>query len=312
MSDWLTKLQATVEPIVPEKVANRLLLVDGDAMAYSCSGNADCSAGQARQNMVNTVGRAMRASGSSEAIILLTSRGSHKGHRYTVATVKPYQGQRSSGHRPSNWEFLRSVLESGSAVNLPPVVQTTTAEADDLFGKYSRERGSENVVIYTQDKDMRMVPGWHLLWNKGEPSEDMVYLPPDTYELLYADQVFGTKWFWLQMLHGDTADNIPGLPKYVNEKGKEALCGPATADKLLAAASNSDEARLIVRSLYKEYWGEGWEDMLLEQAILLWMRNDAGSTALNVLDEGNPLYPMRQELADSSSKVLLKIGRSMA
>lgn len=204
------------------------------------------------------------------------------------------------------------MLESGSAVNLPPVVQTTTAEADDLFGKYSRERGSENVVIYTQDKDMRMVPGWHLLWNKGEPSEDMVYLPPDTYELVYADQVFGTKWFWLQMLHGDTADNVPGLPKYINEKGKEALCGPATADKLLAAASNSDEARLIVRSLYKEYWGAGWGEMLLEQAILLWMRNDAGSTALNVLDEGNPLHPMRHELADASSKVLLKIGRSMA
>lgn len=312
MSDWLTKLQATVEPIVPEKVANRLLLLDGDALAYACSGNADCSPGQARQNLLNTCQRAKRASGASDSIILLTSRGSHKGHRYTTATVKPYQGQRSSGHRPNNWEFLRSMLESGGAANLPPVVQTTTAEADDLFGKFAKEHGPENVVHYTQDKDMQMVPGWHLLWNKGEPSEDLFYLPPDTYCMEYADKVFGLKWFWLQMLHGDTADNIPGLPKYVNEKGKEALCGPATAAKLLAYANTADEARMVVRSLYREYYKDAWAPMFLEQAVLLWMRNDADSSALNVLAEGNPLHPMRDELADATSALLLKIGRSMA
>jgi len=103
------------------------------------------------------------------------------------------------------------------------------------------------------------------------------------------DKVYGRKWFWLQMLHGDTADNIPGLPKYKNAKGALALCGPATAEKLLADCVNNTQAFSVVALLYQGFYGEDWWVNMLEQAVLLWMRNDKNSSPLNVLAEGNPL-----------------------
>jgi hypothetical protein len=148
-----------------------------------------------------------------------------------------------------------------------PVEATATAEADDLFGKFSHELGPENVVIDTQDKDMRMVPGWHLDW----VTRRMVYVPADCYSLVFNDKVYGRKWFWLQMLHGDTADYIPGLPKYVVD-GKAKPVGEVTAKKFLERTISEVEARQIVAIYYKTYYKDQWLTAMYEQAILLWMR----------------------------------------
>lgn len=224
------------------------------------------------------------ASGAEAVRVLVTGRASHKGHRYAVARVKPYQGQRTGSRRPKNWEFLRAILEDG--VPGFPTEVTQTAEADDLFGRYSRELGFENVVILTQDKDMRMVPGWHMDWKERL----LTLVTPDTWALEFNDKLFGRKWFWMQMLHGDTADNIPGLPKYINPNGKPALCGEKTAEKLLAECTCEAEARAVVFGLYRGYYEDSWHTALIEQAVLLWMRNDSKSSALNVMQSGNPLY----------------------
>lgn len=259
---------AGANPMAPSLVPivrQRTLLIDGDGLAYYCAGNSECEPGQARQQLLNKISTAKAACGAEHVKVLLTSRGSHKGHRYAVATVKPYQGQRANSRRPENWEYLRSLMESAQ---VPFQVETTaTAEADDLFGKFSHELGSESVVIYTQDKDMRMVPGWHLDW----VNHRMVHVPLECYRLIFNDKTYGRKWFWLQMLHGDTADNIPGLPKYVVD-GKTKSVGEVTANKLLAGTLCEEEASLIVASLYEGYYGEGWLTHLYEQAILLWMR----------------------------------------
>jgi hypothetical protein len=274
---------AAGSPMVMTRSEGRVLLVDGDAAAYRCSGNDDCSPGQARHNLQELIRSAASIAGCGSVRVLVTSRGSHKGHRYAVARVKPYQGQRSSGRRPKNWEFLRQILENGD--HGYPTEITSIAEADDLFGRFINEFGPENVVSHYDDKDMRMNPGWHLTWKEHH----LFYVPPDTFNVVSGDKVYGRKWFWLQMLHGDTADNIPGLPKYKNAKGALALCGPATAEKLLADCVNNTQAFSVVALLYQGFYGEDWWVNMLEQAVLLWMRNDKNSSPLNVLAEGNPL-----------------------
>ena len=145
-------------PITP----NRILLVDGDGLAYYCAGKDDTDAGEARRSLVRKVKSAAGFVGAERVVVLLTASNSHKGHRYAIARVKPYQGQRAGSRRPKNWEALRNYMESSE---FPfEVDSTTVAEADDLFGWYSHT--FPDVVIYTQDKDMRMLPGLH--FNLGQ------------------------------------------------------------------------------------------------------------------------------------------------
>jgi DNA polymerase-1 len=303
--DWLAKAQAAAgaQPQArTNSVPGRLLLVDGDALAYTCGG-AD-SPGQARANLINHVEQAQRASGASNTAILVTARSSHKGHRYAIARAKPYQGQRSSGRRPEQWEFLRSVLELDN-VPCAPVIVTATAEADDLFAAYSLQHNPHNVVIHTQDKDMRMVPGWHLTWSDMR----MVYLPDGVYEMAFNDKLYGRKWFWMQMLMGDTADNIPGLPRMTKPDGKQALCGEATAAKLLAGTTTCEEARFVVRGQYEAYYQteqDPWAGLeaMLEQAILLWMRQDPNDL-FDVCSPGNPMYGIPFDLMDRITSRLI-------
>lgn len=295
---WLAKAQAAAGAAPQartDKVPGRVLLVDGDALAYTCGGADD--AGQARINLIRHVEQAQRASSCSNTVILVTARDSHKGHRYAIARAKPYQGHRSSGRRPAQWEFLRHLLELDN-VPCAPCVTTRTAEADDLFSHYSHTHGPENVVIHTQDKDMRMVPGWHLTWNEML----LVYLAPGVFEQHCNDKMYGRKWFWLQMLMGDNADNIPGLPRMTKPDGKQALCGEVTALKLLADCTNDEQCRQVVRGQYEAYYSTEQDqhaglEAMLEQAVLLWMREQP-EDLLDVCADGNPMHGTPQLVCD--------------
>ena len=283
-------------------VPGRVLLADGDGLAYYCAGNDDTDPAQARVNLLNKLAEAKGAAGAEHVRVLTTASGSTKGHRYAVARVKPYQGQRSNSRRPKNWSYLRSLLEGGFDPRYP-VELVGHAEADDLFGKYATEFGADNVVHFTQDKDMRMLPGWHMEWRELR----LTRVPTGCYDHVFNGKQYGLKWFWLQMLHGDTADYVPGLPKYIKPDGKAALCGEATAGKLLAECTSSDEARGVVSGLYSGFYEDEWQVNILEQGILLWMRRDAKSSALDVTAPGNPLEGIS---AEARSTILARIAEA--
>ena len=267
-------------------VRDRVLLVDGDGLAYYCAGKDDTDAGEARASLVNKVKSAARLVGAERTIILLTLSGSHKGHRYAIARAKPYQAQRANSRRPKNWEHLRDFMLSKE---LPFEMEgTLTAEADDLFGRWAYAQ-PDNVVIYTQDKDMRMLPGRHLDWvSHRMHTVDCLSgaWPVATRSLdsVFNDKQYGPKWFWLQMLQGDTADNIPGLPKYVVD-GKAKQVGEVTAAKLLA---NEALPHLRVAELYRSFYEDRWLVEMMEQACLLWMRRNPEAWD-DCLNPGGPL-----------------------
>jgi hypothetical protein len=269
----------------------RTIYLDGDGLAYYCAGNDETLLGEARERLADKVRGMASVSGAERSIILLTGSGSHKGHRYAVARVKPYQGQRSNSRRPKNWQGLRALLDDGYFGH--GTKSTVTAEADDLFG-YHGHGDPERTVIATQDKDMRMVPGWHIDW----VSNLIFYLQPGQFHATFDDKVFGPKWFWLQMLHGDTADHIPGLPWYMGKdaKGKPTLkkCGPVTAEDMLRGVQSNDEALAAVHEAYRSYYKERALVEMMEQAVLLWMRRDADSMWYDCMEPGGPLYPCRQ------------------
>lgn len=279
-------------PITP----NRILLVDGDGLAYYCAGKDDTDAGEARASLVNKIKSAARMVGAERIIVLLTLPGSHKGHRYAIARVKPYQGQRTNSKRPKNWQALRDYMEGEG---FPYEVHgTLVAEADDLFGWYAYN-WPDDVIIYTQDKDMRMLPGLHLDWvshrlHKVEYNLSWARERDRMYNVRPTDSVFnekqyGPKWFWLQMLHGDSADHIPGLPKYrLGDKLKPV--GEVTAGNMLSPPTVADGYADTVATYYQGYYGERWLVELMEQACLLWMRRVPEHWD-DCMNPGGPLEP---------------------
>jgi len=304
-----------------QTIPGRLLLADGDGLCYYCAGNDDTAPGTARANLLDKVRSAARSAGAERVKILVTGRGSHKGHRYAVARVKPYQGQRDGGRRPKNWAFLRETLETWAPTDDIEVEITTDAEADDLFSRYATSH--PDCVIYTQDKDMQMVYGWHLEWT----THLLVHVPKGTWEKVHSEDTYGRKWFWMQMLHGDGADNIPGLPWYTDgsvyaktykdkeKRGtiKTLQCGAASsAVKGLADVSSDMGACLYLQGLYRTCYGDRWLVEMLEQGILLWMRTDQTSSALDVVAPGNPLHAIttHQLWPAARQEVLLRIAES--
>jgi hypothetical protein len=100
----------------------------------------------------------------------------------------------------------------------------------------------------------------------------------------------GWKYFWAQMLTGDPADNISGLPKVHTPlylpTGKPKACGPVMAYEILSTVPDNKAAFKLVRDLYKDCGvGQGYVHyqtgeevpfgkVFQSEARLLWMRRD--------------------------------------
>lgn len=271
-----------------------LLLVDGDGLAYYCAGADGTEPEKAYSWVTEMVDTFATMTGAKDTRILLTAESSPKGGRYAVATVKPYQGQRKTSRRPDNWAVLRRYLEAGRAGQ---VHVSTHAEADDLFAYHANQ--DYTVAIASQDKDMRMVPGLHVLWDRTR----LFYVPAGESPVHLGKQ-YGHRWFWEQMLQGDTADNIPGLPLLYGKK-----CGEVGARKFLAplyddASVQIDRDAHVMAAVHKAYmalYGEEGNDRFVEQACLLWMRRKPVDP-LDMAAPGGPLYAYQNGALDRLRK----------
>lgn len=280
----------------PALVAGRVLHLDGDYLAYFAAGNDECLPGQARQNAFGRIETTRLLTGSESVVLHLSASGCTKAHRYLIATVKPYQGQRNTNRRPRNWQYLREVLEHYEGPKFRPKVWVTR-EADDGVAYCST---LEHIAISTRDKDFRMLPGLHINWMTWERTE----VPPGAYDVAGSDGLqYGLKWFYLQLLQGDTADHIPGLPKLF---GKQ--CGDATASKYLMPATTAEAAYDRVQTAYAAHYGTGWADALVEQAGLLWLRTDAQASIANIAEAFPPCPHINRALERLQQRVTTGIN----
>lgn len=288
-------------------VPGLVMHLDGDMVCYSCAGNDDTTPGEARMNALALIEKLRARSGAENTVVHMTAPGSHKGERYLVATVKPYQGQRTNSRRPKNHGYLQDWLMqyTGDAFR---VKTWKTREADDgiaVCAYHATTTPLGYIVIATADKDMRMLPGLHIDWK----THKLVRVMPGDFEV-YGEpegdkpaKLYGSKWFWMQMLMGDAADNIPGLPKYCakDAKGNDCLkpMGEKTAEKFLERCKNNAAAFAEVYGLYQEYYCSQdiggipahpiyADNMFCEQAALLWMRTDNTATINNFATHKGP------------------------
>ncbi|QIG68302.1 putative 5'-3' exonuclease protein [Rhizobium phage RHph_Y1_20] len=292
------------EESYPETIPGRTVHIDADFVAYHISYEKpdDPKTIDDMQHNAEVIIEHMRRAAAAEHVHMhLTPSTSDKGGRYSFAIQKPYQGNRDDKAKPRLLHIMRQWLSDRY-----PGTLHEFCEADDGMSSaqyLAIEQGNTALsIIASKDKDLRMVPGWHMVWDTGElvfvdPAQpfgwvELVERTSASGQVTKQLKGYGHKWFWAQMLIGDQADNVQGLPKitgkYMNsiqptapviearkilaneqatDKQKQkaikalndrkaGLCGPATAILLLDLVHDNPSALLLIKSLYESYGNE--------------------------------------------------------
>lgn len=233
------------------------LLVDGDIVAYRSAGA--CKPGEpvehARQNASTFLASLPTKFPDTSAIDVYVS--GRDNFREAVAVTRPYKGNRDRSkipeHKTAVVDYMIHSKWSAWSVD--------GCEPDDIMGCEQFAAPDKSTCIVSIDKDMDMIPGWHYNWVKKN--------------LYYVRMPEANRNFYVQLLVGDTVDNIQGVPGL----------GKVTANKLIVADRGDPTTwGRIVREEYKKAYGTRWEEVLDEHVKLIWIwRTRDGKCGLPVL-----------------------------
>ena len=286
---------------LPPQVKGRTVHIDADFLAYQVTAEKeDGSDNKTYEDMQHNAEVAVQTLcdlAAAEFVHLhLTPSTSNKGGRFLQAIQKPYQGNREDKPKPRYLGIMREWLATRYQGTLHQF-----CEADDGMSSSQYKAiaaGDSNLsIIASKDKDLCMVPGLHLDWDTGlitncsDPfgSVSLVERVSSSGTKTKKLKGYGQKFFWAQMLIGDTADNIQGLPAVpgrvmnilkptkviekaqailaspnsndaqkakaqatLDERG-DAACGPATAILMLDRMHDHYHAFNTIKNLYKAH-----------------------------------------------------------
>jgi len=176
---------------------------------------------------------------SEKAVICLTP--SHT-FRHDVAFTRVYKGNRKDSPKPEYAEEIIKYFEKAYDVAL-----VEGLEADDIMGM-----NATGNVIATNDKDLNMVPGEHYNFSTSD-------------HFFVGDQE-ADEWFYIQLLAGDTTDNIVGIPGLGMAKAKK-IVEEYTMDYLEGWA---EDLVAVISAHYEEQY-EDWRDVMEEHAKLIYI-----------------------------------------
>lgn len=211
-------------------------LIDSDTIAYASAATAE---GQGEQiacwNANAMVEDTLRKLNTRDFQLYLTGEGNF---RYQI--YPEYKANRIKMQRPAYLQAVKShlVAEWGAVV-------AQGCEADDLLGIEQCQAEDETIIV-SIDKDLDQIPGWHY-----NPKKEIEYI---------ISPLDGLRFFYYQLLVGDTADNIKG-----------ALgIGPKKATKILEGLSDEYSMYLAVRDQYRSD-----EELIMNaRCLYIWHKED--------------------------------------
>jgi len=218
------------------------VLIDGDIIAYRAAFSTEQMGSQDTRNKVDDLIQFILDSTvlfpeiGLDYVVYLTGKGNF---RHDIAKSHPYKGNRKSVQKPRHLQSARDHMESKYQA-----IISEGEEADDLIAKEAA-RLDYKACVASIDKDMLQLPCWHFNIVRG----DYVNVEP----------FGGIKFFYTQILTGDTADNIVGLWKV----------GPVKAKKILEEAETEEDLWDCVVKAY-----DGNQERVIENARLLWLRRE--------------------------------------
>lgn len=229
------KMEAVVALVEPEPVENALALVKRQILRIETKLDSD---GYLFDKLE----------------LFITGKGNH---RNEIATIRPYKGNRVNMEKPVHYKAIRRYM-----MNRWQAVKVDGHEADDEVAciSASLQYDPAQVMIVSQDKDLRTVPG--LLYNYNK----------DKYELITPQGALVN--FYRQMLVGDATDNVVGCYRTGEKKAEgliyEALSEQEMYDAVLAEFASSMERKGC------PYADRNPQDVVLETGRLLHMSRFRG------------------------------------
>lgn len=154
-------------------------------------------------------------------------------------------------------------------------------EADDMLGirsTYLKDVGEEPIIIHL-DKDMDQIPGLHFNWELRRKQKDgtiKVVREKTLYEILPEE---GNRFFWYQLIIGDSTDNIKGVVGMGPQKANAFLENTDPQDwyqGILDLYGNEEEMDMNAKCVYiYRKPDDSWRN-LIEQ----YSRKDQGTSIL--------------------------------
>jgi len=245
-------------------VAGRTLIIDGDGPCYRASATTkrlDTAVRRFQQDILAQ----MFMTKAQDCTVHLTARTSLKNGRAKILATKPYQGNRKGKAKPALLEPLREAMANRENWLPEFTVQLHhKLEADDGMIIQAHQL-KEDGVIWSEDKDLRLTPWPYFERSTGvvEGAEPVGWIAEKYTEQAGNLKIIGRsqKFFWCQMLMGDSADNVQGIQRL---DGK--LCGPAGAYAALKDVHTiSDIANLVVDGYRKI------DQNVIAEGYLLWL-----------------------------------------
>lgn len=195
-------------------------LLDGDIFLYKIGYTTQEEAEEtALLRLSELVSRILDTVKATEYIIYLSCP---RNESFRAKLNPEYKAHRKQ-EKPKHYNALKQEL-----LDKYNAVVAIEEEADDLIG-IAQTEDLENTIACTIDKDILYgIEGYKYNFVKEET--------------FYTSKEQATHFFYKQLLMGDKADNIFGLPKV----------GPVTADKILSGLEGNDEADYFI-TVYSEY-----------------------------------------------------------
>lgn len=218
-----------------------IVLIDGDIVVFRAGFASNTGPfSHALHNTNLVVKDILSATQADDYTIYIKGTGNY---RTDIPSEYKYKGNRKESHRPIHEQVIREHLQDTWGA-----VQVDGMETDDALGIAQTEAethsGTDFTTICSIDKDLLMIPGNHYNFVKQVFST--------------IGQQEGLHRFLQQMIVGDRADNIFGIPKY----------GPVAANRLLPMDISYKEGWKVLENLYNKF---STEDALWSNARLLWI-----------------------------------------
>lgn len=218
-----------------------ILLIDGDLIAWRTA--TSIAVGNNPYVLYERINyqldRIFNALGTDSYLIYISDKTKTS---YRSLINPTYKANRNDIIRPEALDVCFEYLTNyWRAISIPYY------EADDALGWNQ----TENTIICTIDKDLDMIPGMHYNFVSGKG--------------YYVNQSTALRFFYKQMLIGDTSDHIFGI------KG----IGPVKAEKLLKDTKTEQEMFDIVYKLYND------PKRFVMNACCLWILRNKGELWVN-------------------------------
>ena len=129
-------------------------------------------------------------------------------------------------------------------------VEATFREADDLLCMWAEQarRNGDDYIVCSIDKDLKCIPGLHYNMKHN-----------NFFEISEEDSL---RFYYEQLLKGDSTDGVPGLPGV----------GDVYSKQYLSECHTEEEFRAKVIEAYKTVWEEDWRDYLLSNGKMLYLQ----------------------------------------